>query len=250
MTVLLQLVRDQATTLDAVIETFVPGIPNGHRITLADLAGMQSGVANYTSVPAFIEVFARDLAQPFTDAQIVGYTIPASPKFEPGAQYEYSNTNTILLGMAIEKIAGASFASVLQARILGPLGLTGTTYPTQVALPEPHPTPYEVDLGTGALEVMPLVNPTSLSAAGAMVSTLDDLQTWGRALGDGRLIGAQLQAERIARSRDGDQRPHLRSLRTGHRHPRGLVGPHGDRARAGRPPRSTIRARGRPSRSR
>lgn len=202
VTVLLQLVRDQATTLDAVIETFVPGIPNGHRITLADLAGMQSGVANYTSVPAFIEVFARDLAQPFTDAQIVGYTIPASPKFEPGAQYEYSNTNTILLGMAIEKIAGASFASVLQARILGPLGLTGTTYPTQVALPEPHPTPYEVDLGTGALEVMPLVNPTSLSAAGAMVSTLDDLQTWGRALGDGRLIGAQLQAERIARSRD------------------------------------------------
>jgi D-alanyl-D-alanine carboxypeptidase len=140
-------------------------------------------------------------ARTFTDAQIVGYTIPASPKFAPGAQYEYSNTNTILLGMAIEKIAGASFASVLRARILGPLGLTGTSYPTEVALPVLHPTPYEVDLATGALEVMPLVNSTSLSAAGAMVSTLDELQTWGRALGDGRLIGAQVQAERIARSR-------------------------------------------------
>ena len=114
----------------------MPGIPNGKRITLADLAGMQSGVANYTSVKAFIDVFARDLAQPFTDAQIVGYTIPASPRFEPGAEYDYSNTNTILLGMAIEKITGASFASVLQARILGPLGLTGTSYPTQVALPD------------------------------------------------------------------------------------------------------------------
>lgn len=201
VTLLLQLVRDKAVTLDAVIDTFVPGIPNGKRITLADLAGMQSGVANYTSVKAFIDVFVRDLGQPFTDAQIVGYAIPASPRFDPGAEYEYSNTNTILLGMAIEKITGASFASVLQARILGPLNLAGTSYPTQVALPNPHPTPYEVDIVTGELEVLPFVNPTSLSAAGAMVSTLDDLQTWGRALGDGRLIGAELQAERIARSR-------------------------------------------------
>jgi D-alanyl-D-alanine carboxypeptidase len=201
VTVLLQLVREKATTLDAVLDTFVPGIPNGSRITLADLAGMQSGVANYTSLPAFSEVFARDLTQPFTDAQIVGYAIPASPEFEPGAQYEYSNTNTILLGMAIEKIAGASFASVLQARILGPLKLTGTSYPVKVALPDPHPTPYEVNIASGEPEVLPLINPTALSAAGAMVSTLDDLQTWGRALGDGRLIGAELQAERIARSR-------------------------------------------------
>lgn len=201
VTVLLQLVRDKVVTLDSVIETFVPGIPNGNRITMADLAGMQSGVANYTAVKAFIDVFAQDLAQPFTGPQIVGYTIPASPKFEPGAEYEYSNTNTILLGMAIEKITGASLASELDARIFGPLNLTGTSYPTQVALPDPHPTPYEVDIANGALEVLPLVNPTALSAAGAMVSTLDDLQTWGRALGDGRLIGAALQAERIARSR-------------------------------------------------
>ena len=34
-----------------------------------------------------------------------------------------------------------------------------------------------------------------------MVSTLDDLQTWGRALGDGRLVGAELQLERVNRSR-------------------------------------------------
>ena len=40
-----------------------------------------------------------------------------------------------------------------------------------------------------------------LAGAGAMVSTLDDMQTWGQALGDGRLIGTELQFERINRSR-------------------------------------------------
>ena len=150
--------------------------------------------------------------------------------------------------MAIEKITGASFASVLEARILGPLNLTGTTYPTQVALPDPHPTPYEVDLATGALEVLPLVNPTSLSAAGAMVSTLDDLQTWGRALGDGRLIGAELQAQRIARSRAVTNGPTYDRYGLGI----GILvagGATREPRWAGRRQRSTTRARRRPWRS-
>lgn len=201
VTLILQLVRDKAIDLDAVLETFVPGVPNGKVITLADLAGMQSGVANYTAVKAFIDEFVKDVEQPFTDGQLVGYAIAESPKFAPGAQYEYSNTNTVLLGMVVEKVAGVPFASVLRSRILDPLGLSETSYPTAVQLPAPHPTPYEVDINSGVLEQLPYVNPTSLAAAGAMVSTLDDLQTWGQALGDGRLIGAELQAQRVARSR-------------------------------------------------
>ena len=109
--------------------------------------------------------------------------------------------------MFVPLLTGGSIAAALQRLILDPLGLTGTAYPDVVALPSPHPTPYSVDVKTGELEEVPLISPTSLAGAGAMTSTLDDLQTWAGALGDGRLIGAQLQLARLQRSRAATNGP-------------------------------------------
>lgn len=201
VTVVLQLVRDKLLSLDDTLESFIPGIPNGARITLAQLAGMTSGIADYSASPAFLAALGADLGRPFTQEELVSYAIPLSPAFDPGAQYQYSNTNTVLLGMIVEQRLRTTLAQALAARILGPLGLTGTSYPYVTALPSPHPLPYEVDFDTAAVELLPALNPTSLAGAGAMVSTLDDMLTWGAALGDGRLIGAALQMERVERSR-------------------------------------------------
>ena len=60
MTVLLQLVRDGTASLDDTIDKCLPGIPNGNRITLAQLAGMENGVKDYSQAPAFVEEFAPD----------------------------------------------------------------------------------------------------------------------------------------------------------------------------------------------
>ena len=201
VTVILQLVRDQVLRLDDRLDRYIPGIPNGDTITLADLAGMQSGIADYSAQPAFQEDFGSNPERSFTEAELVAYAIPASPVFAPGDQYQYSNTNTVLLGMVIENVTGQPLGSVLQSRIFTPLGLSGTLYPLTIPLPLPHPTPYAVAVDTGEAERLPLLSPTALAGAGAMVSTLADLETWGRALGDGRLIGAELQKERIERSR-------------------------------------------------
>lgn len=201
VTLVLQLVRDKLLSLDDRLDTYVAGIPNGVSITLAQLAGMTSGIADYSSNPKFLQAFAGDFGRPFTQEELVAYAIPGSPRFDPGAQYEYSNTNTVLLGMIVEQRLGTTLAQALQARIFTPLGLIGTTYPYVTALPDPHPSPYEVKLATGAPELLPDLNPTSLAGSGAMVSTLDDMQTWAAALGDGRLIGAALQIERVERSR-------------------------------------------------
>ncbi|MCC7325459.1 MAG: beta-lactamase family protein [Burkholderiales bacterium] len=201
VTVLLQLVREGALSLEDKLETWIPGIPNGELITLADLAGMQSGIADYSATKQFQAEFGADVARAFTEQELVDFSIPGSPVFAPGARYEYSNTNTVLLGMIIERVTRAPLDEVLRARIFAPLRLTGTSYPSQVALPLPHATPYEVNVVTGTSEELPLINPTALAGAGAMESTLDDLATWALALGDGRLIGPDLQRERIDRSR-------------------------------------------------
>ncbi len=188
----LQLQRARRLSLDDPISRYVPGVPGGDRITLAQLAGMTSGVKNYTQSQAFLESFAADPARPWAPAEIVEAATAESPVFPPGASYNYSNTNTILLGMVVEKVTGRPLNEVYRDRIVRPLGLTGTSYPNDATLPSPHPTPYEVDPATGALEEIPPINLSSLGAAGGLVSTLRDLHLWGRALGTGALAGPSL----------------------------------------------------------
>lgn len=202
VTLVLQLVRDGRLRLDDKLESYIAGIPNGATITIADLAGMTSGIADYSSSPAFAVQLGADPGKAYTQEELVAYAIPLSPSFTPpGSRYEYSNTNTVLLGMIVEQITKSTLAQALQARILTPLGLAGTSYPYVTAVPLPKASPYDVHWDTGEVDLLPDLNPTSLAGSGAMVSTLDDMQTWGAALGDGRLIGAALQVERVERSR-------------------------------------------------
>ena len=207
VTAIFQLARDGALSLDDTISQYVPGIPNGTTITLTQLAAMESGVRNYTEVIAFLEIFAKDFAKPWTNAEIVSYAIPKSPVFDPGAQYNYSNTNTVLLAMVVESVTKAPLGDFLQARIFVPLGLADTTYPTTVPLPDPHPLPYLVNEKTGEQIPVDLVNPTALGGAGAMVSTLDDLAAWAEALGTGGLLTPAQQTFRLSHSRPATSGP-------------------------------------------
>jgi D-alanyl-D-alanine carboxypeptidase len=192
VTVVLELARARRLSLSDTIDMYVPGVPNGNRITLAELAGMRSGVKNYTLVPAFGEEFVADPARQWTDAELLGLATPESPVFEPGEQYDYSNTNTVLLGMVVEKVTGRPLGRAFGGWLLAPLKLSSTRYPSSFDARRPAPTPYQVDRETGDLEALPQANLSSLGPSGAIVTTLPDLLRWGRALGTGRLIGPRL----------------------------------------------------------
>ncbi len=201
VTLILQLVRSKAISLNDPISAYVPDIPNGNEITLANLAGMESGVKNYSDTQEFLSALLADPARAWTPQEIVDLAIPYSPVFPPAAQYNYSNTNTTLLGMVVEKVTGQTLAERYQQKIYKPLGLKRTSYPNTMDFPVPHPTPYIVDQATGALEACPAVNLSAFGAGGGMVTTLGDLRRWGKALGTGELIGSKLQKERLAHSR-------------------------------------------------
>lgn len=207
VTVLMQLERDGLLSMNDPIAMYVPGIPNGERIPLIQLAAMESGVANYSESPEFFKVFLADFEHVFTPADLVAYGVALSPRFEPGTEYNYSNTNTVLLGMVVEKVAQAPLDQVLRARIFDPLKLSRTLYPYVVALPDPHPTPYDANGSTGELDDQPYISPTSLGASGAMVSTIDDLGAWGHALGSGSLLTPRQQALRMSHSRTATDGP-------------------------------------------
>ena len=207
VTLILQLVRSKAISLDDPIGKYVSGIPNGNEITLADLAAMESGVKSYSDVGAFLSALTEDFSRSWTPEELVALALPESPVFAPGAEYDYSNTNCILLGMVVEKVTQEPIAETYRKRIFKPLGLRGTSYPNNTNIPTPHPTPYVVDSDTGELTELAVVNLSAFGASGGIVSTLEDLRRWGKALGNGTLIGSRLQKTRLQHSRPATSGP-------------------------------------------
>jgi D-alanyl-D-alanine carboxypeptidase len=201
-TVLLQLAQDGELSLDDPIEKYVPGVPGGDRITLRSLSDMTSGVASYTFSEAWQRRFFGDPENTsFTPDELIAYGIAAAPVSKRG-EYNYSNTNTILLGKVIEKVTGRPVFEVIKQRIIEPLGLAGTSWPGDTTtLPKPFARGYTLQ-GKDATPRKPddatHWNPSWAWTAGALVSTVGDLLTYGRALGTGQgLLGPRAQTERL-----------------------------------------------------
>ncbi|MBH1965291.1 MAG: beta-lactamase family protein [Comamonadaceae bacterium] len=202
VTLLLRLVQSGQLALDHKIGRYFSGVPNGDLINLGDLAGNQSGLADYSVQPGFGQALLENTLRVWTPQELLAFSFAVEPAFLPGAQYQYSNTNTVLLGLLIEQVTGQSLPEVLAAQIFRPLGLRGTIYPFSAVLPAPTPTSYSVNVLTGDVDDQPLISPTSLAGSGAMASTLADLLIWGEALGEGLLLNSSTQALRKSMSRD------------------------------------------------
>lgn len=200
VTLIMQLAQEGKLSLSDGIGKYVDGVPNGDKITLAMLADMTSGIASYYTKP-FLERYFGDPSTVFTPAELVAYGVAASPAFRPGAKFDYSNTNTILLGEVVERVTGESFGEVLQQRILTPLGMLSTSFPTtSSAIPSPHAQGYTLQGSRNPQNPANATdwNPSFGWAAGAMISTVQDLLTYDRALGTGQgLLSAASQEQRL-----------------------------------------------------
>lgn len=201
VTRLLQLADEGLVNLDTPIGHYVPtvgGVPlqNGNA-TLRQLANMTSGIFNYSAAPGFGLQVVENPVTPWTDPQLVAIANGQTPSSAPGAEWHYSNTNTVLLGMVVEQVTGNSIGSEIATHILSPLGLARTVYPATPELPDPHSDGYAILGEDGELTNMSLMTPTITSAAGAMVSTLDDMRLWARDLALGTSLSPEAQAERL-----------------------------------------------------
>lgn len=193
VTVILQLVGEGLLSLDDPVGDYLPGVENSDA-TIAELANMKSGIFNYTEDAEFVTEFVEsDFLRVWTDQEIVDFADSNVPYFPPGGGWHYSNTNTVILGMIVEQVTGRPLGVEITERIIEPLGLGGTTYPTTPDMPEPFAHGYGFD----PLEDISFTDPSSSSGSGAIISRLDDLRKWGKALGKGTLLSAELQAERI-----------------------------------------------------
>ncbi|MCX5174690.1 serine hydrolase domain-containing protein [Streptomyces virginiae] len=197
VTALLQLVDQGKVGLDDPIGQYVTGVPNGDRITLRELAGMRSGLFNYSLDESFVKKFEADPEQTFTPQQLLDVSFEHPVLFEPGAEFDYSNTNLILLGLVVEKITGRPLHDVITKDVLGPAGLRSTVFPTSPALPTPYAHGYTDQTASGKVEDSTHWNPSWAWAAGEMVSDVQNLRSWARTLATGTLLKPATQAERL-----------------------------------------------------
>lgn len=121
----------------------------------------------------------------------------STPDFPPGERALYSNSNYILLGDHAEQVSGHSIESQIEERILTPLELAGTSFPTTADMPAPFAHGYDAGEPGQALRDVTRLNPGTSWASGAMISTLDDLAAWAAALTNGTLLSPETQAERL-----------------------------------------------------
>jgi D-alanyl-D-alanine carboxypeptidase len=196
VTLMLQLVEEGRLDLDAPVSTYYQGVPNGENITLRQLANMTSGLFNYTKDDDFLAEFSADFAKEWTPEELLALSFSHPVNFPAGTDYEYSNTNTVLIGEIVESVTGQSLEDLYAERIFAPLAMSSTNYVTGPNLPEPNARGYFYNETTADFEEL-VVNSTALGASGAMAGTLEDLHQWGRALTLGTLISPELQAQRF-----------------------------------------------------
>lgn len=207
VTLVLQLARANAISLDDPIGKYVPDLGELSGVTLTQLAAMESGVKDYSKMDEFIAELVAHPERDWAPRELVDLIRPFRPMWTPGSQYDYSNTNTILLGMAVEQVTGRPIADIYREWLLGPLRMGRTSYPNSCDIPEPHPTPYIVDAVTGVAEECFVVNLSTFGSSGGMVTTLGDFHKWGKALGDGHFVGRRLHKLRMTHSRPATSGP-------------------------------------------
>ena len=207
-TLTVQLAAEGKLSLDDPISKYVDGVPRGGEVTIRMLADMSSSVTSYTKDDAWQKVFFSDPDRVWKPEELLKAGISLPPQdFAPGTAFDYSNTNTILLGFVIQKVTGKSYQDVLAEKILTPLGLTHTIFPAgSAAFPDPHAQGFTLQGGHGTPENPANTtnwNPSWGWTAGELISSAQDLLRYGRAEATGAgLVPAKQQEERLTSFRE------------------------------------------------
>lgn len=218
-TVIMQLVQEGKLKLDDPISKFRPDVPNGRSITIKNLATMRSGLYSYTFDLGFNQTLDQDPQKAWTPDELLKIAFSHSSGAKPGTQFDYCNTNIVLLGLVIEQLTGMSVRDAFQQRIFAPLKLTHTQLPAanDASIPNPHPQGYQFLSNVETIDsyavppaqlpaalngtLRPLnqtnANPSWAWTAGGAISTADDLAVYVKALVGGGLLDAATQKIRL-----------------------------------------------------
>jgi D-alanyl-D-alanine carboxypeptidase len=197
-TVLLQLVDENRLSLEDKLSKYFPTFPNADNVTIRMICNHTSGIYNYNKSSIFSDQMIANPLKVWDPQEFLDIAKDQPYYFSPGSGYEYSNTNTIMAGMIVEKITGNKIEYEIKKRIIEKLNLNNTYYPADNLFWGRHSNGYGWwGFGDSKADVTEAFDPSCAGASGAIVSDIYDLKTWIEAAVKGSLISADMQSQRL-----------------------------------------------------
>jgi CubicO group peptidase (beta-lactamase class C family) len=160
-------------SLDDPVSRFVPNLTRSNEVTIRNLLSHTSGYQDYWPqdyVPPF-------MLQPITADRILDQWARKPLDFDPGIEWQYSNTNFVIAGLIVEKVSGEPLLQFLSEHIFVPLGMKSVMNIDQNRLTETDATGY-MRCALGPLRVAPKEGKGWLFAAGELAMPAEDLAKW------------------------------------------------------------------------
>lgn len=185
-TVIVQLIDEGKLSFSTPVSHFFPDLPEASKVTIRMLGDMTSGYFDYLEDETFLDNFDNTPYFTATPEEMIEVAMSHPMEYPPGTGFNYSNTNTVILGRIVERITGNSLEQELARRLFTPLNLEKTAAPSSGSyLPLPKAHSYHPDTledWTDKMDYSPEY------ACGNAYTTMFELRSWIESLAKGTLI--------------------------------------------------------------
>jgi D-alanyl-D-alanine carboxypeptidase len=191
-------------TIGDKLGKWLPQYPAWKDVTIHRLLDMTSPIPGYDNQPAIAKIMGNDPSHRFTPQELVAAAYPHDGKPEPVSGWTYSNTNYILAQMIVEKAGGKPYAEVVR-ELFDRVGLKNSYYEQNfysASITDRMVSGYFFSHDPGNAPLAPLlghdVKSDSVSwmqGAGGIVSSMQDVSRWARALYQGPLLADKQRSE-------------------------------------------------------
>ena len=163
--------------LDDPVGKYVPGLTRGDDVSIRQILSHTSGYQDYWPE----DYLMKPMEQPTTAQEILDRWAKKPLDFEPGTQWQYSNTNYVIAGLIVEKLSGHKLMDFLGEHIFHPLNMRSVWDSDETKLTQTDATPY-IRYALGPLRQAPKEGRGWMFAAGELAMTAHDLALWDESL--------------------------------------------------------------------
>lgn len=204
-TAVMQLAEKGKLDLDAPVQKYCSAFPEKPwPITTRQLLAHLAGVRDYNNQKFLEEYFSTRHYNNVTESLDIFKNDPLLQ--EPGTKYAYSTYGYNVLGCAIEGAASVSYADYIGENILKPAGMNQTGVDDVFRVISGRARGYGKSRD-GVMRNTGLADTSNKTAAGGLVSTVEDMSRFAIALRTGKLVSNATLAQMWTLQKTNDGKP-------------------------------------------
>jgi CubicO group peptidase (beta-lactamase class C family) len=186
-TAILLLSDEGKISLDDPVSRFFPDLTRANEVTIRQLLSHTSGYEDFYP----LDYVAPYMAKPSTPQKIMDIWGKKPLNFDPGTQWQYSNTNYTIAGAIVEKLAGQPIFDFVRARVFAPLGMKSPIDADKQPWSKNDPIGY-TRFALGPPRAAVPEGSAWIFAAGELAMTPSDMALWDISLMNGTVLKPEL----------------------------------------------------------